>query len=413
MIILDTTTRKLELVLAAAPAANQLPFVASYVDISQSSPALTAASTNTSATNSTTAVTAVAAPGASTSRQLKFLSIQNADTAAATVTVRVNDNSTLRIVFKATLAVGDQICFTDAEGFSVLDSTGALKQVLSSQLSSLNISGLTASQAVFTDGSKNLVSNAITGSGNVVMSTSPVLVTPNLGIPSALVGTNITGTAAGLTAGNVTTNANLTGPITSVGNATAIASQTGTGTTFVMSASPTLTGTANVAALTASGTVTPQGLVDISGASAGQIKFPATQNASANANTLDDYEEGTWTGTLHGSTTDPSSAVTATGNYTKVGNVVTISVVFVNVDTTGAAGDVTVSGGPFTATAACFGTALNYLMFAAAAGYSDIISWYSGTTINLYNSGFAIAWSASLHNAGAGRYLYTSVTYLA
>jgi hypothetical protein len=38
----------------------------------------------------------------------------------------------------------------------------------------------------------------------------------------------------------VTTNANLTGPITSVGNATAIASQTGTGSTFVMSASPTL-----------------------------------------------------------------------------------------------------------------------------------------------------------------------------
>ena len=40
--------------------------------------------------------------------------------------------------------------------------------------------------------------------------------------------------------GNDATNANLTGPITSVGNATAIAAQTGTGTTFVMSASPTL-----------------------------------------------------------------------------------------------------------------------------------------------------------------------------
>ena len=36
------------------------------------------------------------------------------------------------------------------------------------------------------------------------------------------------------------TNANLTGPITSVGNATSIASQTGTGTTFVMNTSPTL-----------------------------------------------------------------------------------------------------------------------------------------------------------------------------
>jgi hypothetical protein len=63
-----------------------------------------------------------------------------------------------------------------------------------------------------------------TGSGNNVLSNSPTLVTPALGTPSALVGTNITGTAAGLTAGNVTTNANLTGAITSVGNATSLGS---------------------------------------------------------------------------------------------------------------------------------------------------------------------------------------------
>lgn len=105
---------------------------------------------------------------------------------------------------------------------------------------SINNAALTASQAVFTDGAKNLVSNAITGSGNVVMSTSPTLVTPALGTPSSLVGTNITGTASSLTAGNVTTNANLTGVITSVGNATSIASQTGTGTRFVVDTSPTL-----------------------------------------------------------------------------------------------------------------------------------------------------------------------------
>lgn len=79
-----------------------------------------------------------------------------------------------------------------------------------------------------------------TGTGSVVLSSSPTLVTPALGTPSALVGTNITGTAAGLTAGRVTTNANLTGPITSIGNATSVASQTGTGSTFVMNTSPTL-----------------------------------------------------------------------------------------------------------------------------------------------------------------------------
>ena len=66
-----------------------------------------------------------------------------------------------------------------------------------------------------------------TGSGALVFATSPTLVTPALGTPTALVGTNITGTASGLSIGGnaatVTTNANLTGPITSVGNATTIA----------------------------------------------------------------------------------------------------------------------------------------------------------------------------------------------
>lgn len=62
-----------------------------------------------------------------------------------------------------------------------------------------------------------------TGSGLLVFNDSPILITPALGTPSALVGTNITGTASGFTAGNVTTNANLTGDVTSSGNATTIA----------------------------------------------------------------------------------------------------------------------------------------------------------------------------------------------
>lgn len=88
-----------------------------------------------------------------------------------------------------------------------------------------------------------------TGSGNVVFSTSPTLVTPVLGTPQSGVATNLTGTASGLTAGNVTTNANLTGVITSSGNATSIASQTGTGSVFVVQNTPTLT-TPNIGAAT-------------------------------------------------------------------------------------------------------------------------------------------------------------------
>ena len=87
---------------------------------------------------------------------------------------------------------------------------------------------------------------------------SPILVTPDLGTPSAGVLTNCTGTAAGLTVGNaatattVTTNANLTGAVTSVGNAaslgsftsaqlaTALTNETGSGSA-VFGTSPTLT----------------------------------------------------------------------------------------------------------------------------------------------------------------------------
>lgn len=84
-----------------------------------------------------------------------------------------------------------------------------------------------------------------TGTGTTfVMQGSPTLTTPNLGTPSACVGTNISGTASALNIGGnaatVTTNANLTGVITSVGNATSIASQTGTGNKFVVDTSPTL-----------------------------------------------------------------------------------------------------------------------------------------------------------------------------
>jgi len=61
----------------------------------------------------------------------------------------------------------------------------------------------------------------------------------------------------------VTTNANLTGPITSSGNATSIASQTGTGTKFVVDTSPTLVtpdiGVATGTSLVLSGDLTVNG----------------------------------------------------------------------------------------------------------------------------------------------------------
>jgi len=56
------------------------------------------------------------------------------------------------------------------------------------------------------------------------------------------------------------------------------------------------------------------------------IAFPATQSASSNANTLDDYEEGTWTPVVRGAVTAGTYELAiATGVYTKVGNLVTVT----------------------------------------------------------------------------------------
>jgi hypothetical protein len=102
-----------------------------------------------------------------------------------------------------------------------------------------------------------------------------------LGTPAAFVGTNITGTASGLTAGNVTTNANLSGAVSSIGNSTslgsftsaqlalAISDETGTGKA-VFATNPTLTSP------TYAGTLT--GSTDILNIGSGQLYKDASGN---------------------------------------------------------------------------------------------------------------------------------------
>jgi len=65
--------------------------------------------------------------------------------------------------------------------------------------------------------------------------------------------------------------------------------------------------------------ITADGVVELT---LGQIKFPATQVASSNVNTLDDYEEGNWTPNINGSATGTFSV--KVGTYVKIGKQVTI-----------------------------------------------------------------------------------------
>lgn len=79
---------------------------------------------------------------------------------------------------------------------------------------------------------------------------------------AATVTTNANLTGMVTSVGNATTvvtNANLSGVISSVGNTTSVVSQTGTGSTFVMSASPTFTGTVTAPTIVSTATVRLKG----------------------------------------------------------------------------------------------------------------------------------------------------------
>jgi hypothetical protein len=75
------------------------------------------------------------------------------------------------------------------------------------------------------------------------------------------------------------------------------------------------------------------------------ITFPATQSASTDANTLDDYEEGTWTPT-DGSGAGLSLTV-ANAVYIKIGQMVYVAT-RITFPTTASAANVQINGLPFT-----------------------------------------------------------------
>ena len=81
------------------------------------------------------------------------------------------------------------------------------------------------------------------------------------------------------------------------------------------------------------------------------ITFPATQSASSDANTLDDYEEGTWTPVVRDAAAGTAATTDgSTGQYTKIGNVVYFRALLNNINTTGltAANGAFITGLPFT-----------------------------------------------------------------
>jgi hypothetical protein len=136
----------------------------------------------------------------------------------------------------------------------------------------------------------------------------------------------VTNTITGSVSGNaatVTTNANLTGPITSVGNATSIASQTGTGTKFVVDNTPTL--------------ITPVlGVATATSVNKVAITAPATSATLtiSDGKTLTQTQSITHTGTDSTTMTYPTTSATLartdaaqtfTGTQTFSGNIISLN----------------------------------------------------------------------------------------
>jgi hypothetical protein len=148
--------------------------------------------------------------------------------------------------------------------------------------------------------------------------------------------------------------------------------------------------------------------LDLSAGSAQGIKFPATQAASSDANTLDDYEEGTWTPTF--SSTGASFSYTDQyGSYTKVGRMV-LAQFYIRASASGTTSNIAeMTGLPFTS------ANLNALHQSGGG------LWFSGTTcqplvqnnstrVELWKEG-AIA--INLASDISGKYLVGMVMYQA
>jgi len=146
------------------------------------------------------------------------------------------------------------------------------------------------------------------------------------------------------------------------------------------------------------------------------ITFPATQSASSDANTLDDYEEGTWTGELRGSTARATTPVTTTGYYTKIGRQVTVTICFFAVNTTGATGDMQITGLPFatggTANDMRFSGSVQSYGLAIPAAYNCAdLNGGGSTTIAFQSFTNNGNWQNVQITAGATKFLITTITY--
>jgi hypothetical protein len=164
------------------------------------------------------------------------------------------------------------------------------------------------------------------------------------------------------------------------------------------------------------------GIIGVGGAtpaaSGAGITFPATQSASSDANTLDDYEEGTFSPIIQSDSTGNFTMTVQYGRYTKIGRVVTIQV-FIQWSARPSGGSVTLSNLPFAinnggTTGGNAATALQVLSATDTAFLNNNLSFDgTGGSASIYAHNFARSALLAVNSlSSAGFVAYSGVYYV-
>ncbi len=166
-----TGTQKLQVVLSGAATASRV--TVSYMDVIAT--AVPTGATQLSVTNGATPVDICDAPAASTTRQIDHIKL--VALAAMTATFSVNDGSA-RDWDTIVLSTGDVYEWRPG-GAEIRDTNGQVKRVMPGYLplTGGTVSGATTFSAALTYGGVTLT-NAVTGTGKMVLDTSPTIATP-------------------------------------------------------------------------------------------------------------------------------------------------------------------------------------------------------------------------------------------
>ena len=166
MIVLDSTSKSITIVMSGAAATTNPSYTTAYADNNGTS--FTEGASD-GVLSGTTPVTVISAPASSTRRIVNTITVENNDTAAVTITVGYVNGANTRVIAKVTLQVGDTWTTSGA-----YDTNGNLKQILGTVNLATQVTG---TLAVANGGTGATTS---TGSGSVVLGTSPTVNNPTV-----------------------------------------------------------------------------------------------------------------------------------------------------------------------------------------------------------------------------------------